>query len=162
MPNRVHFIVVPADEDGLRRMFADAHRRYTGFINTRLRVTGHLWQSRFGSVPMDEAHLCNALLYVSLNPVRANLVKRAWDWQWSSVQSHISGTNEGAFKAQPALQRVGDFKSFLKTNFDEKEMFGDLRKQETIGRPLGDKSWIAELERKTGRILLPQKRGIKT
>jgi len=33
MPNHVHMIVVPSDEDGLRRTFADAHRRYTGFIN---------------------------------------------------------------------------------------------------------------------------------
>ncbi|MCP4289608.1 MAG: transposase, partial [Gammaproteobacteria bacterium] len=35
MPNHVHIIVAPSDEDGLRRIFADAHRRYTGYINTR-------------------------------------------------------------------------------------------------------------------------------
>ena len=34
----------PADADGLRRTFADAHRRYTGHINARHRWTGHLWQ----------------------------------------------------------------------------------------------------------------------
>src|SRR4051812_26253503 len=28
MPNHVHVIVVPADSDGLRRTFADAHRLY--------------------------------------------------------------------------------------------------------------------------------------
>jgi len=27
MPNHVHIIIVPSDEDGLRRTFADAHRR---------------------------------------------------------------------------------------------------------------------------------------
>jgi putative transposase len=57
MPNHVHVIVVPSDEDGLRRTFADAHRRYTGFINARQRWTGHLWQGRFGAVVMDEEHL---------------------------------------------------------------------------------------------------------
>ena len=41
MPNHVHVIVVPSDADGLRRTFADAHRRYTGFINARHRWTGH-------------------------------------------------------------------------------------------------------------------------
>jgi len=79
MPNHVHIIIVPSDEDGLRRTFADAHRRYTGYINTRLRVTGHWWQGRFGSVVMDEAHLANAVRYVSLNPVRAKLVERYGD-----------------------------------------------------------------------------------
>ena len=82
MPNHVHVIVVPSDEDGLRRTFADAHRRYTGFINARQRWTGHLWQGRFGAVVMDEAHLANAVRYVSLNPVRARLVGHASDWRW--------------------------------------------------------------------------------
>ena len=35
MPNHVHAIVVPADEDGLRRTFGDLHRRYTGNVNAR-------------------------------------------------------------------------------------------------------------------------------
>lgn len=61
MPKHVHVIVVPSDEDGLRRTFADAHRRYTGFVNARHRWTGHLWQGRFGAVVMDEAHLAHAM-----------------------------------------------------------------------------------------------------
>ncbi|WP_226019786.1 transposase [Novosphingobium sp. FKTRR1] len=55
MPNHVHVILCPQDEDGLWRTFGDLHRRYTGFINARHRTTGHLWQGRFGSVAMDEA-----------------------------------------------------------------------------------------------------------
>lgn len=70
MPNHVHMIVVPSDEDGLRRTFADAHRRYTGFVNARHRWTGHLWQGRYGAVVMDELHLAHAMRYVGLNPVR--------------------------------------------------------------------------------------------
>jgi putative transposase len=35
MPNHVNLIVRPSDEDGLRATFAEAHRRYTGAINTR-------------------------------------------------------------------------------------------------------------------------------
>ena len=69
MPNHVHIIIVPSDEDGLRRTFSDAHRRYTGYINARMRVTGHLWQGRFGSVVMDEEHLAHAVRYVSFNPL---------------------------------------------------------------------------------------------
>jgi putative transposase len=34
MPNHVHAIVVPADEDGLRRTFGDLHRRYTGYVSS--------------------------------------------------------------------------------------------------------------------------------
>jgi hypothetical protein len=37
---------------------------------TRARWTGHLFQSRFASVAMDDLHLLAAVSYVSLNPVR--------------------------------------------------------------------------------------------
>ncbi len=79
MPNHVHIILVPSDRDGLRRTFADLHRRYTGFINARARTTGHLWQGRYGSVAMDETHLLTAVRYVTLDPVRARLVAQARD-----------------------------------------------------------------------------------
>src|SRR5206468_5730280 len=57
MPNHVHLIATPSDETGLSRAIGEAHRRYTAFVNTRAGRTGHLFQSRFASVVMDEAHL---------------------------------------------------------------------------------------------------------
>ena len=35
MSNHVHFVVVPQTEDGLRKLFAEAHRRYARMINFR-------------------------------------------------------------------------------------------------------------------------------
>lgn len=87
MPNHVHIIAVPSDEDGLRRTFRYVHRHYTGFINARMRTTGHLWQGRFSSVAMDEGHLVAALRYVALNPVRARLVAHATDWPWARTRA---------------------------------------------------------------------------
>ncbi|WP_198351199.1 transposase [Flavisphingomonas formosensis] len=55
MPNHVHVVVVPRDEDGQRRIFRYVHRHYAGYVNTRMRVTGHLWQGRFSSVAMAAA-----------------------------------------------------------------------------------------------------------
>jgi len=69
MPNHVQLIVTPADADGLRATFAEAHRRYTGAINARFRWTGHLFQGRFGAVVMDEPHLLAAARYIALDPV---------------------------------------------------------------------------------------------
>ena len=57
MPNHVHLIATPGDVDGLRKTFAEAHRRYTGAINARFQWTGHLFQGRCGAVAMDEARL---------------------------------------------------------------------------------------------------------
>ena len=159
MPNHVHVILVPSDEDGLRRTFADLHRRYTGYINARARTTGHLWQGRYGSVVMDEAHLYNAIRYVSLNPVRARLVKRARDWEWSSVAAHLAGRDDAVVRVAPVLERVGDFARFLDEPIDEDTAYAPLRRAETIGRPTGAPDWLAALEARTGRTLAPGRRG---
>ena len=161
MPNHVHVIIVPSDEDGLRRTFAEAHRRYTGYVNARLRVTGHLWQGRFGSVVMDEDHLFHAVRYVSLNPVRAGLVERAQDWQWSSVNAHMKRRNDKLVKVKPILERYGDFRKYLGGANEDEPKFKTLRQSETTGRPLGDDNWMRKLEQQTGRTLSALKRGPK-
>jgi len=161
MPNHVHVILVPSDEDGLRRTFADLHRRYTGFINARARTTGHLWQGRYGSVVMDDEHLLNAVRYVTLNPVRAKLVRRARDWAWSSARAHLAGKDDSVVKVAPVLERTGDFALFLAVPFEEDAAYAALRRAETIGRPLGSDHWLKALEKRTGRPLAPGRRGRK-
>jgi putative transposase len=161
MPNHVHVIAVPRDGDALARTFRHVHRHYTGFINARMRVTGHLWQSRFSSVAMDEGHLCAAFRYVALNPVRARLVGRAEDWQWSSVRAHFGGEDDDVVRVAPALERVGDFKAFLGEAFDEAFTYAALRKAETLGRPIGSREWLEDMATRTGLPLLPRKRGPK-
>lgn len=160
-PNHVHIIAVPRDTDGLSQTFRHVHRHYTGYVNARKRVTGHLWQGRFSSVAMDEQHLHAALRYVALNPVRARLVTRAEDWRWSSVQAHYAGRDDCVVSVAPALERVGDFKAFLGEDFDEAFTYAALRKAETIGRPVGSAAWLEDMARKTGLPLLPRKRGPK-
>lgn len=161
MPNHVHIVLVPQDEDGLRRTFGDLHRRYTGYINARMRTTGHLWQGRFSSVAMDEAHLVCALRYVALNPVRARLVERARDWPWSSTAALCDAADDGVVSVAPALERVGDFSAFLDEAFDEAFTYAALRKAESIGRPVGSPEWLEDVEARTGLPLRPKKRGPK-
>ena len=75
MDNHVHLVLVPETADGLRAMLAEAHRRYTRQVNFREGWRGHLFQSRFASYPMDDAHLMTAVRYVERNPVAAKLVE---------------------------------------------------------------------------------------
>lgn len=160
MPNHVHLIMVPSDTDGLRRALARVHRSYAGTIQARRKRTGHFWQGRFGAVAMDEQHLAAALRYVSLNPVRARLMERAQDWRWSSVRAHLRGKDDGVTALAPVRDRFPDFADLL-TIEPEVDLFDSLRAAESIGRPLGDDRFLTRLERKTGRVLKPGKRGPK-
>jgi putative transposase len=109
LPNHVHLILNARQADGLGRAVGEAHRRYTNFINARGRWTGHLFQSRFASVAMDESHLISAVCYVSLNHVRARLVAQAEDWRWSSVRAHINRGDAGIVTVRPVLDRIPRF-----------------------------------------------------
>ena len=102
----------PSDPDaanarGSGRALGKAHRRYSAFVNARMRVTGHLFQARFSSVVMDEDHLMAAARYVALNPVRARLAARSQDWPWSSVRAHLAGRDDGLVEVAPLIERVG-------------------------------------------------------
>ena len=161
MPNHVHFIMVPADADGLRATFAEAHRRYTGRINARLKQTGHLWQGRFSSTVMDERHLLAAARYVPMNPVRAGLAARAADWRWSSARAHLAGRDDGVVVVGPLRDRIGDVAGLLDGAEEDEAAVRALRRSCSTGRPVGAAEWVAALEAEAGRKLAPAKRGPK-
>ncbi|MES9898735.1 MAG: hypothetical protein ABW148_06910 [Sedimenticola sp.] len=117
-----------------------------------------MWQGRFGSVAMDEVHLAHGVRYVSLNPVRARLMKRAREWQWSSVQAHLTGKNDGLVTVKPVLERLPDFAALLESGEDE-AISQQIRKAETIGRPIGSPEWLDGLGKHLGRIVRAGKQG---
>jgi len=161
MPNHVHLVLTPSDEDGLRRALSKVHRQYAGYIHAREKRTGHFWQGRFGCVAMDEAHLAAAIVYVVLNPVRARLVKRAEQWKWSSIHAHLDpGKGDGVTDIKAVKVRFPDIAERIKAG-EEDAMSIAIRKAETIGRPLGSDKFLAQAEAKTGRTLKAQKRGRK-
>ncbi|HZL00294.1 MAG TPA: transposase [Caulobacteraceae bacterium] len=160
MPNHVHLVLTPRSADGLGLAVGEAHRRYTNYVNIRGGWTGHLFQSRFASVAMDEAHVLAAFRYISLNPVRARLVARAEDWAWSSARAHIKGVDDGVVAVAPALARFDGFADLLAAGAeDEADRFAALRAAETTGRPVGSAAFIAGLERRLGRALAAPRRG---
>jgi putative transposase len=145
MPNHVHLILVPDREEALGRALGETHRRYSTAINARLRVTGHLFQARFGSAAMDEEHLIASARYEALNPVRARLVERAEDWRWSSVGAHLSGRDDPLVSVAPLIERCGGRFADLIETASSAETVSALRAAETIGRPLGSPSFLDRL-----------------
>ena len=158
MPNHVHLIMVPRDEDGLRAALADAHRRYSRAVNFREGWRGYLWQGRFASFPMDENYLLACARYVELNPVRARLVARPRDWRWSSARAHLSGDDDKLVRAAPLLSRVDDWKAFLGEGLDGVAREA-IRSAERTGRPLGGEGFVRRLEKRLERPLARRKPG---
>lgn len=162
MPNHVHLILVPKNEEGLSKAMSATHRAYAGLLNARRKKTGHFWQGRFGCVGLDGAHALNALRYVLLNPVRARLVKKPEQWQWSSAAAYLKNREDGFTEIADMSELCGDMKSLLAENPEQKMADMLLHRAETIGRPLGSAAFLEKLERKLNRPLSAKKRGPKT
>jgi putative transposase len=159
MPNHVHLILVPEHKDSLRAALSQVHRHYAGHIHKRERRTGHFWQGRYGSMPMDEVHLMAAVRYVAFNPVRARLVDRAQDWVWSSVHAHLDpARGDGLTETAPVLERAGNFDDLLRGGEDE-ALSEALRRAESVGRPLGDEAFMECVAMRAGRDPRPRKPG---
>lgn len=161
MSNHVHLIVTPGKPDALGRALKDIHGRYAAYWNATHHSSGHVWQGRFYSCPLDEAHLWKALRYTELNPVRAGLVAKAECWEWSSASTHCGTVQANAYLAMELWQArwsVSEWRTFLATGEAESELTA-IRKCTYTGRPLGTSEFIRSLERETNRSLIAQKRG---
>jgi putative transposase len=158
MPNHVHLILVPSHPDGLRAALGEAHRRYTRRINRRQDWSGHLWQERFHSFPLDQPHLAAAVRYVERNPVRAGLAKRPEDWVWSSARAHLDGRDDGLVRVGPLLERYPDWRDYLSDEVDTAALKA-LRQHGRSGRPLGSERFVARLETELGRLIGSGRRG---
>jgi putative transposase len=159
MPNHVHLIAVPESEDSLRRAIGEAHRRYSSMINRRYKWTGHLWQGRFSSFPMDETYLFAAARYIEMNPVRAQLVDDPASWKWSSASAHLAGHDDQLVTVSPLLEMAGDWKRFLSE--PDEEDTDRIRKHERTGRALGAEDFLDSLEVALMRRVKCQKPGRK-
>jgi len=159
MPNHIHLIAVPRWKESLRQAIGEAHRRYSVMVNRRQGWTGHLWQGRFSSFPMDEKHLLAAVKYIEMNPVRAGLVTDPYAWRWSSAGAHLEGKDDIMVKVAPLLERVGEWRDFL-APVDEADA-EKIRRHERTGRALGNDAFLDSLEKSLKRTVKPQKAGRK-
>jgi putative transposase len=156
MTNHIHLVAVPAQTDGLQCALKPLHMRYTQYINRRRKWSGHLWQGRFFSSPLDEAYLWFCVCYVERNPVRAGIVERAEDYPWSSAAAHC-GLKEDRLLTTDAVhwklfKGITDWSAWLDEKDDE-EHLSIVRRNIQKNLPCGSERFIEQLEQVAGRVL---------
>lgn len=163
LPTHIHMIAVPPEKDALRAAIADSHRRYARRINAREDSTGHLWQDRFASFPVDEPNLLLSARFIESAPVLAGLAATPESYRWSSASAHLSGQDDLLVRVRAVLDAAGGvagWKTLLESPLTDAETKA-LKTHETTGRPLGSRDFMVLLEKQTGRKLAAGKRGPK-
>ncbi|MBN1568194.1 MAG: transposase [Acidobacteria bacterium] len=164
MTNHIHDVCVPMRPDSLVKGFGRTHNDYSRWHNLRNDTSGHLWQNRFYSCPLDEDGFWRALRYVELNPVRAGLVENAWDWPWSSALAYVTVIDKsGLLKMEKWAKRFDGkaWRDFLREGLELHAELEEIRCATRTGRPLGGEEFVIKLEQLTGKVFRGRKPGRK-
>jgi len=165
MSNHVHLALVPGSKnslaDGMGQLFHD----FAIWQNIQQKNTGHLWQDRFYSAPVEEDRIGGVLGYIELNPVRAGMVKHSWEWNWSSARAHVTGTDPSGLLDMEFWKKrfkSDEWKAYLEKTTKDKTEADSIRYATKKGLFLGSEETAVRLERELGIQLRPKKRGPKT
>jgi putative transposase len=161
MSNHVHLVVVPERPDSLAAALKLVHGRYAAYFNASRLSSGHVWQGRFYSCPLDPPHLWAALRYAELNPVRAGLVTEPEAFPWSSAAIHCAPPAQySLLDLAPwlAVWSPQDWRKFLAETVPT-EQTAAIRRSTHTGRPLGSPGFVRGMELTLRRRLTPEKGG---
>ena len=167
MPNHLHVLATPSDEEGLAAMMQKVGRLYVPWFNNKYGRSGTLFQGRFRTSVIDpDAYFLACILYIELNPLRSQLAFDPLDYRWSSYAHHAG------VRPDPLITDHAKYWELGNTPFQREAAFIELAQQgmsgqelDTInaavlkGAPLGAHQFKVELEHKTKRQILPAKRG---
>ena len=89
MTNHYH-LLLETPLGNLSQIMRHINGAYTTYFNTRRQRSGHLFQGRYKAIVVDADEYAEELSrYIHLNPVRAGIVERPEEYQWSSYQYYI-------------------------------------------------------------------------
>jgi len=154
MPNHVHLLVKPSDEEGLSKMMQGVTLCYSKYFNGENGRTGRLWECRYHSTVVDgDSYLWTVSKYIENNPVRAGMVKRSEDYLYSSAKAHLLGSRDLLLKEQLFNEgEMSEYRNFVRSEEDGK-VVEEIRKQTRLGKPLGEGKFLKALSERLGRSL---------
>ena len=111
--------------------------------------SGHVWQGRFKAFPIEEdEHLLTVLRYVERNALRAEFVRRAEKWRWSSLWAWQAESVPPYLDAGP-VPRPARWVEYVNTPLTDAEL-ARLRRSVERGTPFGGAEWMERTAKRLG------------
>jgi REP element-mobilizing transposase RayT len=83
------------------------HSAYARWYNKKRDRTGHLFTDRYKAAPVqDDVHALELSRYIHLNPVRAGLVARPEEWQWSSYRHYVGLEQSSVLNTDIVMRQI--------------------------------------------------------
>lgn len=150
MPNHFHIVLRPSAEGAVSvymqwLLTTHAHR-----YRALRRDSGHVWQGRFKSFPVEsDRQFVTLLRYVERNPVRAGLVERAETWPWSSLSQRVRNVADDRLLTASPVDLPNPWNDFVNEPLTAEEL-ARVRESVRRGRPLGNVAWEEDIVARWG------------
>ncbi len=153
MPNHWHFVLWPKEEGELTAFLRWLTHTHTMRWHTHYQTsgTGHLYQGRFKSFPIErDDHYFAVLRYVERNALRANLTDRAEAWRWGSLWLREREADEQRSILSPGpLTLPRNWIKLVNEPQTERELEA-LRRCVKRGSPFGSTDWQLRTAKRLG------------
>lgn len=162
MPNHWHLLLWPR-QDGelsevLRWITVTHTQRWHAHHHTA--GTGPVYQGRFKSFPVQtDEHFLTVARYIERNALRAKLVTRAEDWQWSSLWRRDQRDETlTTWLSNWPVARPRDWLTRVNRPQSASEL-ESLRTSVQRGRPFGEEAWVRRMVKRFGMEATLRPRG---
>src|SRR5262245_26613145 len=124
MSNHVH-LLIERQADAIGRIMHRLLTGYSQYYNRRYQKVGHLLQGRHKAILcQSETYLAELVRYIHLNPVRAKMVSRPEDYEYSSHRQYLGLAAAGIVDVDPVLRHFGARKEIARQEFRRFVMVG--------------------------------------
>jgi len=119
MSNHVH-LLIERQATTIGRIMQRLLTGYAQYYNRRYRRVGHLFQGRYKAVLcQSDRYLSELVRYIHLNPVRARMVNRPEDYEYSSHRAYLGLEPAGVVDVDPVLRHFGAKKQPAREAFQQ-------------------------------------------
>ncbi|MCL5994820.1 MAG: transposase [Chloroflexi bacterium] len=130
MPNHYHLLVY-LKSNALSDAMHAFTVSYTKAVNKRHSRVGALFQGRFQAIIVDkDKYLTHLSRYIHLNPLKAGLVAKAENWEFSSYRDYLGMRNGTLPKPDPVLAQFPSpdaYRQFVEDYAADEDAIGHLK-----------------------------------
>ena len=142
MGNHYHLLIETPDAN-LSKGMRQLNGVYTQTFNRSNNRVGHVFQGRYKGILVEkQSYLLELARYIVLNPVRAEMVRSAREWPWSSYRATAGQVSAPKWLATEWLlasfggrkkEAINRYKSFVSEGKGQPSPWKELRNQVYLG-----------------------------
>jgi putative transposase len=165
MSNHYH-LLIETPEGNLAKGMRQLNGVYTQNFNREHNRVGHVFQGRYKAILVEkDVYLLELSRYIVLNPVRAQMVRSAKDWKWSSYRATVGQSPQPAWLmtnwllsqfAKTKGVAIKHFRGFVQAGKNQPSPMSELKNQIYLGSDKFVETMLSKVEQGVDLTEIPK------